>query len=251
MSTVLDVRNLTVGYGPITAVDDVSFSVAAGSLVTLIGANGAGKTTLLKALMGALPVQGGAVSLDGVALGQLSVEERVRRGMYLVPERRALFASMTVEDNLRLGTFAKRGRLDVAAGLARIFTLFPVLQERRAQLAGTLSGGEQQMLAIGRALIAQPRVLLLDEPSIGLAPRIVQQIMAVVVALKREENLTVVLVEQNARLALRVADHACLIELGRLVKQGLGRDMANDPAILRSYLGAVSAAVDGTRDVAY
>jgi len=242
MNTVLDVRNLTVGYGPITAVDNVSFSVAAGSLVTLIGANGAGKTTLLKALMGALPVQGGSVSLDGVALGQLSVEERVQRGMYLVPERRALFASMTVEDNLRLGTFAKRRQLDVQAGLARIFTLFPVLQERRDQLAGTLSGGEQQMLAIGRALIAQPRVLLLDEPSIGLAPRIVQQIMAVVVALKREENLTVVLVEQNARLALRAADHACLIELGRVVKAGPSRDMANDPAILHSYLGAATAA---------
>jgi len=240
MNTVLDVRNLTVGYGPITAVDDVSFSVAAGTLVTLIGANGAGKTTLLKALMGALPVRGGAVSLDGVALGQMAVEERVRRGMYLVPERRALFASMTVEDNLRLGTFAKRRQLDVERGLARIFTLFPVLQERRKQLAGTLSGGEQQMLAIGRALIAQPRVLLLDEPSIGLAPRIVQQIMAVVVALKREENLTVVLVEQNARLALRAADHACLIELGRIVKAGPSRDMANDPAILHSYLGAAT-----------
>jgi len=239
--TVLDVQNLTVGYGPITAVDNISFDVKAGSLVTLIGANGAGKTTLLKALMGALPVRSGSVRLDGVELGQIPVEERVRRGMYLVPEKRALFASMKVEDNLRLGAFAKRRSLDIERGLERIFTLFPVLKERREQQAGTLSGGEQQMVAIGRALIAQPRVLLLDEPSIGLAPRIVQQIMEVVVELKRKDRLTVILVEQNARLALRAADEACLVEVGRVVKRGSGSELANDPALLRSYLGGAAS----------
>ncbi len=238
--TVLDVRNLCVGYGPVTAVDDISFEVKTGSLVTLIGANGAGKTTLLRALMGSLPARSGSVRLDGVELGQLPVEERVRRGMYLVPEKRALFASMKVEDNLRLGAFAKRRRLDVERNLERIFTLFPVLEERREQQAGTLSGGEQQMVAIGRALIAEPRVLLLDEPSIGLAPLIVQQIMEVVVELKRSEKLTVILVEQNARLALRAADDAYLIEVGRVVKRGSGSELANDPALLRSYLGAAA-----------
>ncbi len=234
---VIEVRNLTVGYGPVTAVDNISFDVKAGSLVTLIGANGAGKTTLLKALMGALPARSGSVSLDGVELGQIPVEERVRRGMYLVPEKRALFASMKVEDNLRLGAFAKRRKLDVEQGLERIFSLFPVLKERREQQAGTLSGGEQQMVAIGRALIAQPRVLLLDEPSIGLAPRIVQQIMEVIVDLKRKEKLTVILVEQNARLALRAADEGYLVEVGRVVKHGTGSDLANDPALVQSYLG--------------
>jgi branched-chain amino acid transport system ATP-binding protein len=235
--TVLDVQNLTVGYGPVTAVDNISFDVKTGALVTLIGANGAGKTTLLKALMGALQVRSGTVRLDGMALGQVPVEERVRRGMYLVPEKRALFASMKVEDNLRLGAFAKRHKVDIERGLDRIFSLFPVLKERRDQQAGTLSGGEQQMVAIGRALIAEPRVLLLDEPSIGLAPRIVQQIMEVIVDLKRKEKLTVILVEQNARLALRAADDAFLIEVGRVVKRGSGSELANDPALLSSYLG--------------
>ncbi len=237
---LLDVKNLTVGYGPVTAVDNISFDVEAGSLVTLIGANGAGKTTLLRALMGGLPARSGTVRLDGVELAQLPIEERVRRGMYLVPEKRALFASMKVEDNLRLGAFAKRRSLDIDSGLERIFTLFPVLKERREQQAGTLSGGEQQMVAIGRALIAQPRVLLLDEPSIGLAPLIVQQIMDVIVDLKRTEKLTVILVEQNARLALRAADDAYLIEVGRVVKRGSGAELANDPALLRSYLGAAA-----------
>ena len=243
MSTaVLDVQNLSVAYGPITAVDDLSFSVKAGSLVTLIGANGAGKTSLLKAIMGVLPARGGSVRLDGVALGHIPVEERVRRGMYLVPEKRALFASMKVEDNLRLGAFAKRRSIDIEASLERIFTLFPRLKERRAQLAGTLSGGEQQMVAIGRALIAQPRVLLLDEPSIGLAPLIVQQIMEVIAELKRQGDLTIILVEQNARLALRAADEAYLIEVGRVVKQGTGAELARDPALVHSYLGTKAQA---------
>jgi branched-chain amino acid transport system ATP-binding protein len=238
---VLDVQEVVVGYGPVTAVDRISFHVDAGSLVTLVGANGAGKTTLLKALMGALPLRGGSVRLDGVVLGQMPVEERVRRGMVLVPEKRALFASMKVEDNLRLGAFARRRDLDIDGELDRIFELFPVLRERRAQQAGTLSGGEQQMVAIGRALIAKPRVLLLDEPSIGLAPRIVQQIMSVIVELKRQERLTVILVEQNARLALRAADQAYLVEVGRVVRHGSGQALAQDPELLRSYLGRPQA----------
>ncbi|MGA0571904.1 ABC transporter ATP-binding protein [Variovorax sp. VNK109] len=234
---VLQVKDLTVAYGQVTAVDRISFHVPAGSVVTLIGANGAGKTTLLKALMGALPAKEGTVELDGIVLGQIPVEERVRRGMYLVPEKRSLFASMKVEDNLRLGAYARRKDLKLDRELERIFQLFPVLKERREQLAGTLSGGEQQMVAIGRALIAHPRVLLLDEPSIGLAPRIVQQIMEVIVELKRSEGLTVILVEQNVRMALRAADEAYLVELGRVVKRGPAAELAADPGLVSSYLG--------------
>ena len=239
--TMLEVEALSVSYGRIQAVNGISFKVAQGDLVSLIGANGAGKTTLLKAVMGALLADAGAVSLAGVDLGRTPVEERVRRGMYLVPEKRSLFNSMTVQENLELGTYANRAKLNFAQELKRIYALFPILEERKAQLAGTLSGGQQQMVAIGRALIAQPKVLLLDEPSIGLAPLIVQQIMNVIVEHKRQEGLTVVLVEQNARLALRVADRAYLIELGRIVKQGTGPELAGDPQLSAIYLGSASA----------
>src|SRR5690606_8468559 len=169
------------------------------------------------------------------------VEERVRRGMNLVPEKRALFNSMTVQDNLELGTYTNRRKVNFAQELKRIYKLFPILDERKAQLAGTLSGGEQQMVAIGRALIARPKLLLLDEPSIGLAPLIVQQIMDVLLEHKRQEGLTIVLVEQNARLALRAADHAYLIEIGKIVKDGTGSELANDPQLSEIYLGQTSA----------
>ena len=237
----IEVKDLAVSYGQVDALHGVSFNVPQGTLVSLIGANGAGKTTLLKALMGALPARAGQVLLQGQALGNTPVEERVRRGMCLVPEKRSLFASMKVEDNLRLGAYAFRRRTDFGRELERVYALFPVLAQRREQLAGTLSGGEQQMVAIGRALIAHPRVLLLDEPSIGLAPLIVQQIMDVVVDLRRREGLTVILVEQNARIALKSADLAYLIELGRIVKQGSGAELAQDPDLLASYLGACAA----------
>ncbi|MBB5215874.1 ABC transporter ATP-binding protein [Parapusillimonas granuli] len=233
----LQVKDLVVAYGQVNAIDGVSFDVPQGKLVTLIGANGAGKTTLLKALIGALPAKSGAVTLNGEDMGRAPVEDRVRRGMFLVPEKRSLFGSMKVEDNLLLGAYSKRHDTDFAQELERIYKLFPVLKERRKQLAGTLSGGEQQMVAIGRALIARPRILLLDEPSIGLAPLIVQQIMDVIVDLRRTEGLTIVLVEQNARIALKNADLGYLIELGRIVKSGEGAQLAEDPELLRSYLG--------------
>lgn len=238
--TMLNVEALSVSYGQVRAVNDVSFSVNKGDLVSLIGANGAGKTTLLKSLMGALVADSGEVSLAGIALGRAPVDERVRRGMYLVPEKRSLFNSMTVQDNLELGTYANRKGLNFPDELKRIYKLFPILEERKAQLAGTLSGGQQQMVAIGRALIARPKVLLLDEPSIGLAPLVVQQIMDVIVEHKRQEGLTVVLVEQNARLALRAADRAHLIEIGKVIKEGTGDELANDPQLLEIYLGSGS-----------
>lgn len=238
--TILKVEGLSVSYGQVQAIDSISFNVREGDLVSLIGANGAGKTTLLKAIMGALVATAGSVSLEGVGLGRAPVEERVRRGMYLVPEKRSLFNSMTVKDNLELGTYANRKGIHFAQELKRIYTLFPILEERKDQLAGTLSGGQQQMVAIGRALIARPKVLLLDEPSMGLAPLIVQQIMNVIVEHKRQQGLTVVLVEQNARLALRAADQAYLIELGKIVKQGTGEELANDPQLADIYLGSRS-----------
>lgn len=235
---MLDVQGLNVSYGQVCAVNNLSFIVKEGDLVSLIGANGAGKTTLLKAVMGALAVESGTVSLAGVSLGKAPVEERVRRGMYLVPEKRSLFNSMTVQDNLELGIYANRKRINFSEELKRIYRLFPILEERKKQLAGTLSGGQQQMVAIGRALIARPKVLLLDEPSIGLAPLIVQQIMDVIVEHKRQEGLTVVLVEQNARLALRAADRAYLMELGKVIKEGTGQELAEDPQLAEIYLGA-------------
>jgi branched-chain amino acid transport system ATP-binding protein len=237
----LEVEQLDVRYGQIRAVNGISFHVAEGELVSLIGANGAGKTTLLKAVMGALAVEAGSVSLGGVVLGRMPIEERVRRGMYLVPEKRSLFASMRVEDNLQLGIYANRKRINFREEVQRIYKLFPVLEERKDQLAGTLSGGQQQMVAIGRALIARPRILLLDEPSIGLAPIVVQQIMDVIVDLKRREGLTLVLVEQNAHLALGAADRAYLIEIGRVVKEGRADALAADPHLKEIYLGTANA----------
>lgn len=236
--SALTVEQLCVAYGQVKAVDGISFDVQQGELVSLIGANGAGKTTLLKAVMGALPAESGSVALDGLSLGRAPVEERVRMGMYLVPEKRSLFGSMRVEDNLQIGTYGNRKNVSFREEVKRIYRLFPVLEERKNQLAGTLSGGQQQMVAIGRALIARPRILLLDEPSIGLAPLVVQQIMNVIVDLKKQEGLTVVLVEQNAHLALRAADRAYLIELGRIIKQGSGNDLLNDPHLKEIYLGS-------------
>jgi branched-chain amino acid transport system ATP-binding protein len=246
--TMLKVDGLFVSYGRVRAVNGVSFDVREGDLVSLIGANGAGKTTLLKAVMGALVADAGSVSLAGVSLGRAPVEERVHRGMYLVPEKRSLFNSMTVQDNLELGTYANRRGIIFSKELKRIYQLFPILEERKVQLAGTLSGGQQQMVAIGRALIARPKVLLLDEPSIGLAPLVVQQIMDVIVEHKRQEGLTVVLVEQNARLALRAADRAYLIEIGKIVKQGTGTELADDPQLADIYLGSSSKTTKDARN---
>jgi len=234
---MLRVEGLSVSYDRVRAVNGVSVEARQGDLVSLIGANGAGKTTLLKAIMGALVADAGEVLLAGAPLSRAPVEERVRRGMNLVPEKRALFNSMTVQDNLELGTYTNRRKVNFAQELKRIYKLFPILDERKAQLAGTLSGGEQQMVAIGRALIARPKLLLLDEPSIGLAPLIVQQIMDVLLEHKRQEGLTIVLVEQNARLALRLAHRAYVLERGEVVRTGTGQQLLEDDFVRRAYLG--------------
>lgn len=231
---MLRVHGLSAGYGKVEAVRDVSLNLPQGAIVTVIGANGAGKTTLLNALMGVIPARGEVV-LDGEAIGSLDIEARVGRGVCLVPEKRELFGAMSVEDNLRLGAY-RLGSRAATAGLAEVFARFPRLAERRAQLAGTLSGGERQMLAMGRALMGRPRLLMLDEPSLGLAPRIVKDVFDIIVGL-RASGVSILLVEQNARAALQVADHASVMELGKITLSGPAERLAEDPRIIESYLG--------------
>ncbi|OZI63494.1 ABC transporter ATP-binding protein [Bordetella genomosp. 11] len=243
---LLRVESLAARYGKVAALAPVSLSVQAGSIVTVIGANGAGKSTMLNAIMGALPQTGqasGQVWLDGKDVSAWPVERRVGAGMSLVPERRELFASMSVEDNLLLGGF-RRYRMREAGwrdSMHDIFELFPRLKERRAQQAGTLSGGERQMLAVGRALMAKPRLLMLDEPSLGLAPRIVREIFHIIARL-REAGVSILLVEQNARAALQVADHGYVLETGEVALSGPAADLAHNPRVVESYLGLGKAA---------
>ena len=231
---ILALEGVSVAYGKVEAVRGVSLSMQPGSIVTVIGANGAGKTTLLNALMGILPA-GGTVRFNGTALDGDAIEERVAMGMALVPERRELFGSMTVEDNLLLGGF-RTTAAERSQSLVQVFARFPRLQERRLQLAGTLSGGERQMLAMGRALMGRPRLLMLDEPSLGLAPLIVRDIFEIIVGL-RKTGVSILLVEQNARAALQVADHAYVMELGEITARGPAAELAADPRIVESYLG--------------
>ncbi len=235
--TLLEARELHVRYGAVEALSGVSLEVPAGAIVTVIGPNGAGKSTLLNALMGLLPLAGGSVRWRGAAPPK-AVEGRVAAGLCLVPEKRELFATMSVLDNLLLGSWArvKAGDRDSAVTLESVLQRFPRLRERRHQLAGTLSGGERQMLAIGRALMAKPTLLMLDEPSLGLAPLIVREIFHIIVAL-RDAGVAILLVEQNARAALAVADHAYVIETGEVVLQGPAAELATDPGVVASYLG--------------
>ena len=234
MSPILRTESLSVSYGRVEAVRGASIEIPAGGVVTVIGANGAGKTSLLNAIMGVLPSTG-AVAFDGRALGRTPIEERVAGGLSLVPEKRELFASMSVEDNLRLGGY-RLGGSAIRAGLGEIYGRFPRLRERRDQMAGTLSGGERQMLAMGRALMGRPRVLMLDEPSLGLAPRIVKEIFQIVAELRRT-GVAILLVEQNARAALAIADWAYVMELGEIVIQGPAAELADDRRVIESYLG--------------
>ena len=236
MKELLCVSDLHVSYGKVEAVAGVSLRLDAGQIVTVIGPNGAGKTTLLGAVMGLLPARG-EVRYDGTDLHFLSTEERVRRGMCLVPERRELFGDMTVADNLMLGAYTRwKDRAGVEKDRQDIYARFGRLAERRGQLAGTLSGGERQMLALGRALMAKPRLLLLDEPSLGLAPLIVREILRIVMSL-RELGVSILLVEQNARAALETADYGYVLETGGVAYHGPAADMIHDPRVIASYLG--------------
>jgi branched-chain amino acid transport system ATP-binding protein len=236
MTTLLSVKDLHVSYGKVEAVSGVSLEMQAGQIVTVIGPNGAGKTTLLAALMGLLPSTGES-RYEQHDLRALNTEERVRRGICLVPERRELFTEMTVEDNLVLGAYTRwSDRAAVRRDLHGVYARFPRLSERCSQLAGTLSGGERQMLALGRALMAKPRLLLLDEPSLGLAPLIVREIFRIVMGL-RELGVSILLVEQNARAALETADYGYVLETGTIVLRGPASDLIHNPQIIDSYLG--------------
>ncbi|WP_315831258.1 ABC transporter ATP-binding protein [Bradyrhizobium prioriisuperbiae] len=231
---LLHVDDLRVSYGHVEVVNGVSLGIAKGGLVTVIGANGAGKTTLLNALIGLIPSRG-AIDFNGEPAAILPLEQRVKRGIGLVPERRELFADMSVEDNLLLGGF-RRSRAERAETLASVLERFPRLRERHRQLAGTLSGGERQMLAMGRALMARPKLLMLDEPSLGLAPRIIRDVFEILVGL-REAGVSILLIEQNARSALRIADYAYVMELGRITAQGTPAQISEDAQLVESYLG--------------
>jgi len=236
MSVLLEAGGIDVAYGKVEAVRGVSLTMDEGQIVAVIGPNGAGKTTLLGALMGLLPSRGRIV-YDGFDLARLDVEQRVARGLCLVPERRELFSEMSVADNLVLGAYThRRDRAGTKHHLEMVYERFPVLAERRAQLAGTLSGGERQMLALGRALMARPRLLLLDEPSLGLAPLIVREIFRIVVGL-RELGVSILLVEQNARAALQTADYGYVLETGEIVLHGPASELLHDPRIAATYLG--------------
>jgi branched-chain amino acid transport system ATP-binding protein len=231
---VLEVRDLKVHFGVINAIKGISFEVPAGKIVTLIGANGAGKTTTLRTLSGLKRPTTGTITLDGADITKLSPQERVRRGMSQVPEGRRIFPEMTVLENLELGGFLRKDV--VAADFDEVYGRFPRLAERRKQLAGTLSGGEQQMLAMGRALMAKPSVLLLDEPSMGLAPLLVQEIFDIIVAIN-QTGTTVLLVEQNANVALQIADLAYVMETGSIVLSGEAKALAQTDEVKRAYLG--------------
>ncbi len=236
MSALLKVQDLRVNYGKVEAIHNISLEVGAGQIVTVIGPNGAGKTTSLAAIMGLLP-SSGHIDFDGHVQRAANVEKRVIQGLALVPEKRDLFGEMSVEDNLLLGAFQRfrKGHRDHAQTMEEVFALFPRLAERRSQAAATMSGGERQMLAIGRALMGKPKLLMLDEPSLGLAPLIVREIFRIISGL-RDRGVSILLVEQNARAALQVADYAYVLEMGAVAMQGPARELADDPRVVEAYL---------------
>jgi branched-chain amino acid transport system ATP-binding protein len=238
VTDLLSVHDLHAGYGRAEVLTGLNLRLAPGSVVTVIGPNGAGKSTLLNALMGVLPSRG-QVKFDGADLQGVTLEERVHDGLALVPEKRELFTTMSVEDNLVLGGWRqlRGGNTAWRDELERVYTLFPRLKERREQLSGTLSGGERQMLAVGRALMGKPKLLMLDEPSLGLAPLIVREIFRIIETL-REAGVSILLIEQNARAALEVADYGYVLETGAIVLEGPGEQLRSDPRVIETYLGA-------------
>jgi len=234
--SLLDVKNLQVSYGGIQAVRGIDFHINQGELVTLIGANGAGKTTTLKTLVGMLKKSGGSIEFDGKDSSTIAPHDFVRNGLAMVPEGRGIFGKLTVEENLMMGAYCRNDKAQILVELARIYELFPRLKERYKQLAGTLSGGEQQMVAMGRAMLSKPKLLLLDEPSMGLAPIIVQKIFEII-RMVAAEGVTMLLVEQNARLALEVSQRGYVMERGKITIGGPAEDLLNDDRVRNAYLG--------------
>jgi branched-chain amino acid transport system ATP-binding protein len=236
MTALLDVRDLSAFYGDIQVLFGLDLAVEDGGVTALLGANGAGKTTTLRALCGMVRTRGD-IRFAGRSLGGLATESIVRCGIAHVPQGRGTFSRQTVEENLEIGAMTRRDRSGIAADMTRVYGYFPFLAERRRQQAGTLSGGEQQMLAVGRAMMLRPRLMLLDEPSFGLAPMVVEELFDILRTLNRREGVSMLVVEQNAAIALELADHACLIETGRLVMTGPAAEVGADENIRRSYLG--------------
>jgi len=233
---LLELENVTLLYGRIQALHGISLTVGEGEIVALIGANGAGKSTTMRAISGLRPVAQGSIKFDGQDITKLRADLRVVRGVSQSPEGRGVFPGMTVRENLEMGAYTRRNRAEINQDLERAFTLFPRLREREKQVGGTLSGGEQQMLAVGRALMSRPKLLLLDEPSMGLAPMLIQQIFDIIVEIN-QQGTTVLLVEQNAQQALSRAHRAYVLETGRIVKAGTGAELLHDPAVKDAYLG--------------
>jgi len=236
MAALLEVKALHAAYGPTRVLHGIDFALEEGHITTLLGANGAGKTTTLRALCGMVKTTG-AVSFAGERIDGKATEDIVRRGIAHVPDGRGTFVNLTTEENLRLGAYSRKDRAAVEGDLERVFGHFPRLKERRRQQAGTLSGGEQQMLAVSRALMLRPRLMLLDEPSFGLAPLIVKELFEILRAVNEEENVSMLVVEQNAAMALGLADHAYVLETGRVVLSGTATEIERDDAVRRSYLG--------------
>jgi branched-chain amino acid transport system ATP-binding protein len=233
---LLELDNITLLYGRIQALHGISLTVDEGEIVALIGANGAGKSTTMRAISGLRPVAQGSIRFDGEDITRMRADVRVVRGVSQSPEGRGIFPGMSVRENLEMGAYTRRNRTEINEDLERAFTLFPRLREREKQVGGTLSGGEQQMLAVGRALMSRPKLLLLDEPSMGLAPMLIQQIFDIVVEIN-QQGTTVLLVEQNAQQALSRAHRAYVLETGRIVKSGTGAELLHDPAVKDAYLG--------------
>ena len=237
MTTTLEVRNLEAFYGPVMALRGVSLSVPEGKIVTILGSNGAGKTTLMKTVSGSLAPRKGTVTFHGEQIGGSEPDVLVRKGIAHVPEGREVFPFLSVAENLAMGAYTRRDKAGVASDIEMVYDYFPVLRERRHQPAGTLSGGQQQMLAIGRGLMSRPRLMLLDEPSLGLSPLLVKEIFAIIRRLNQEQGVTMLLVEQNARVALQTADHGYVLETGRIVMDGSAEKLLASEDIREFYLG--------------
>jgi len=244
---LLEVSNIETYYGPIMAIRGVSFTVPRGAIVTILGANGAGKTTILRTVSGVMDPQKGTVAFDGRPIHGLDPDKVARRGLAHVPEGREVFPLLTVRENLRMGAYARRDAAGIAADLEAVYEYFPVLRARAEQRAGSLSGGEQQMLAISRALMARPTMMLLDEPSLGLAPRLVKEIFEIIGRINRERGVTVLLVEQNANMALHVAHYGYVLEVGRIVMEDTCERLLEKEDIKEFYLGVKDASIRGTR----
>ena len=234
---ILDVNDLNVYYGGIHAIKNISFNIKKGEIVSLIGANGAGKTSTLHAISGLVPIKSGEISLNGENVTNIEAHKLVSLGMAHVPEGRRIFTELTVLENLEMGAYTRNDTEQIKEDINHMFTLFPRLAERKQQLAGTMSGGEQQMLAMARALMSSPSLLLLDEPTMGLDPLLVQEIFNIIERINKEENVTVLLVEQNANMALSIADRGYVLETGKIILEGTGKELLSNPEIKKAYLG--------------